>query len=497
MSDILQFASPCEAGLDPELVLNFLDDIEERKLMVHGMVLISHGKVCAEGYWKPFDKDFLHRMYSVSKTFVSAAIGALIDEGKISLDDKIASFFPDKVIDTPEKPLSPYMKDATIRDLLRMETPQNESTYGFSDSDWLATFFEKEPSHPAGTFFRYDTSGTYTLDVLVERMTGKTFLEYLKEKALLEIGFSKDSYCIEAPEGYAWGGSGVMCTTRDLARFAMLVENDGKFNGKQLLPADYLREAKKRQIDNAPYGYFTVLSGLGYGYQIWRICDNGYAFEGMGGQLALVWPDKDFIAVFTSDMQGHPMDYNGLVEALRYQVLNKLPVAKVAPKPEKEAELAKRLASLEPPIPNGVAHAPFEKELNGKYYVIDKNSMGLGLKRIRFLFDGDDGVLEMETEHGMRKIPFGLGHYVLGDFPETHYSGLRIRQPYGKPYREESVATWVEDKKLILRTYVIDKYFGNLVATFGFKGDEVGIFINKYAEDFMNEYPGMAAGRKE
>ncbi len=489
MSDILKFGTPCEVGVNPRYVTDFLDDIAMRKLMVHGMVLIRRGKVFAEGYWQPFTKDDLHRMYSVSKTFVSAAVGALIDEGKLSLDSRVLPFFEDKL----NGPADPWLADATVRDLLRMETPHSESTYGFDDTDWLATFFQKKPNHPAGTFFRYDTSGSYTLDVLVERLTGKPFLEYLKEKALLAIGFSPDSYCVKSPEGFQWGGSGVMCTTRDLARFALLVDRDGEFEGRQLLPAWYLQEAKKKQIDNAVFGYTAPLSGYGYGYQIWRIFDNGYAFEGMGGQLAMVWPHKELVAVFTSDMQGQPQDYNCLAEAFRYNIYNRLS-DEIPADPAGEAELLARLAALKPELLSGEAHVPFADEINGVCYKLGENRMGMGESTLRF--EGDEGVWSYTTPRGPKELRFGLGKYVITEFPETHYSGLRIREPYGKPYRCMCTGAWTEEKKFVLRVYVIDRYFGNLAVTFGYKGDELGLFMVKYAEDFLDEYNGMAAGKK-
>ena len=489
MSDILQFASPCEAGIAPQDILAFLDDIKDRRMMVHSMLLIRHGKVCAEGYWHPFDKNTLHRMYSVSKTFVSAAVGAVIGEGKLSLDSKVAPFFTDKY----EGELDPWLADATVRDLLRMETPHAESTYCFEDPDWLATFFRNKPNHPAGTFFRYDTSGTYTLDVLVQRLTGKGFLEYLKEKALDKIGFSKNAWVVEAPEGYPWGGSGVMCTARDLARFALLVDRDGEFEGEQLLPADYLREAKKKQIDNDVYGYTTPLSGHGYGYQIWRIFGNGYAFEGMGGQLALCWPDKDFIAVFTGDTQGHPMNYDVMVDALRYDIWNKLSDEPVAADPLGELRLSARLAMLEPVPQPGEPSVPFADEVNGRVYEMGPNKMGI--ERFSFVFEGDEGTFRYDTVRGPKEIRFGLGKYVIGEFPEDHYSGTRIRRSANRNYRCMATAAWTEAQKFVLRVYVIDDYFGNMAATFGFKGDEAGVIMTKYAEDFMQEYNGIGAAK--
>lgn len=489
MGEILKFSNPCEAGLNPRDIIAFLDDIKERKLMVHSLIIMRGGKVCAEGYWKPFDKDFKHRMYSVSKTFVAMAIGALIGEGKLSLDTKIAPYFTDKIKGEPD----PWMADLTVRDCLMMETCHAESTYRFTDKDWLATFFETKPNHPSGTFFRYDTSGTYTLDVLVERITGKPFLKYLQEKALDEIGYSKDAFCIEAPEGITWGGSGVMCTTRDLARFLALVDADGAFEGKQLLPADFVAAAKAKQIDNAPYGYCTALQGHGYGYKIWRVFGNGYAFEGMGGQLAISWPDKDLMLVTTADMQGHNLGYDILAEAFRYNIYNKL-TDTVAPDPEGEKLLAERLAALEPELIDGDTYKPFAEELNGKTYQMAENKMGI--KTVRFDFEGDELIWHYDTVRGEKELRFGLGKYIITEFPETQYSGRRIRTSKNAPYRCMTNASWSEDKQLHLRVYVIDEYFGNMIAVFGFKGDEMGCIFTKYAEDFMDEYNGMGSGKR-
>ena len=94
--DILRFSSPAEAGVSPRAVTAFLDDVADRGFAMHGFLFLRHGKVFAEGYYAPFQKDEPHRMYSVSKTFVSMAVGALIGEGKLKLSDRVASFFPDK-----------------------------------------------------------------------------------------------------------------------------------------------------------------------------------------------------------------------------------------------------------------------------------------------------------------------------------------------------------------------------------------------------------------
>ena len=488
--DILAFTSPAAAGISPDCITAFIDSLKAHELAVHSFIFMRHGKIFAEGYAAPFKEGDLHRMYSVSKTFVSMAIGALIGEGKLSLEDKVAAFFPDKC--PPH--LHPWIAEATVRDLLMMATPFTDQTYTPHDNDWTYTFFNTVPSHPSGTIFHYDTSGTYILDVLVERLTGKPFLEYLKDTALREIGFSENASCVKAPEGISWGGSGVLCSSRDLARLALLVARDGEFDGKQLLPRDYVIAAKSKQIDNAPDSFINPLDGHGYGYQIWRIFENGYGFIGMGGQLALTFPDKDFIAVFTGDTQGHPTTYGGILDLLKTKILDHLS----APLPEDaaaEACMRGRIAAFDIPLPAGGRHSPLASSVSGVTYRLNRNPMDITAFSLEL--GEEEGIFRFQTGRGPRALKFGIGKYILTTFPETSYSGDTIGIPAGCGYRTLAGASWREDHKLMLRVYLIDDYFGNMTATFSFKGDEVGLSMFKTAEWFLNEYQGFAGGRKE
>lgn len=125
MADILQFCRPEEVGVMPEWVTDYVREMNSRHKMCHSFLMMRHGKVFAEGYWKPFDKDGLHRMYSVSKTFVSAAVGMLVDEGKIKLSDRIADFFPDQL----EDGIHPLIAEMTIEDMLKMATCHKYNSY--------------------------------------------------------------------------------------------------------------------------------------------------------------------------------------------------------------------------------------------------------------------------------------------------------------------------------------------------------------------------------
>ena len=490
IQDNFTLGTPAECGVPYEKINEFIDEIEKRRIMLHGFAFLRGDKLFAEGYFAPIHKDFLHRMYSTSKTYTSMAIGALIAEGKIALDDPVYKYFPDKV---PEN-LHPYIAEATIRHLLMMATPFNGVAYGRFFPDWEHCFFNKPPHTHPGTRFMYDTCGTYILDCIVERVTGKTFLEYLKDVALREIGFSEDAWCIYSPDGKAWGGSGVLATLRDTVRFATLVKNRGVAHGKQLLPADYIDEATSNLIPTSTqYPNPDYLHGNGYGYQIWMVKGGGYAFIGMGCECALIIPDKDFIAVCIGDTQGDA-NYGNVFELVRELIVNNLGEA-YASDEAAEAALKERLASLKVPSVGGAVTSPKASEINGVEYTIFNNPMQI--TSVRFEFDGEEGAMYYNTLRGEKKMPFGMAKNVFFGFPETHFYDTQINLPSGREHNAFASAEWVNENTLHIRTYIYDNCMGNMHTYVTFDGDKIGIRMAKIAEWFLDEYQGEAYGKKK
>lgn len=491
MGDILQFCRPEEVGVSPKWVENYISNVESRGMVCHSFLMMRGGKVFAEGYWAPFQRDDLHRMYSVSKTFVSAAVGLLIDEGKLRLTDRVADFFPDKL---PARP-HPWILEATVEDLLRMATPHSGSTAGPADSDWVRTFFDPHtaPSHPSGTIYSYDTSGTYVLDALVERLSGKPFLEYLKDRMLREIGFSENAWCVKAPEGISWGGSGVECTTRDLARFASVFLNGGCAGGKRYLSEAYVKAATSKQIDNCVSGHRDFMHGNGYGYQIWMTYDDSFSFCGMGGQLAICIPKYDFLFVCTSDVQGNPTDYVGIYAALWKEIVERLSPVPLSMDDDAFASMDRHLRDLSCIIPlTGTKQSRDFAPWLDRVFRMDENQMGITHLSIKL--DGDEGVFIYENRRGRKELRFGLGKYVLSEFPEDGYYGDTIGVPAGRGYRCMTAAVFTEPKKLVLTCYLIDAYFGNFTATFCGKDNEIALYMQKTAEWFLDDYQGFSAG---
>src|SRR5204863_5156213 len=107
---------PEAEGVSSQGIINFLSAIEKNKLELHSFMFLRHGKIIAEGWWKPYRPDLRHSMYSVSKSFTSTAIGLAIEEKKLSVDDKVVSFFPGELPDT----VSANLASLTVKDLLTM-----------------------------------------------------------------------------------------------------------------------------------------------------------------------------------------------------------------------------------------------------------------------------------------------------------------------------------------------------------------------------------------
>lgn len=478
----LPASSPESLGIASSTILNFLERVDEEQICMHGFLLLRKGQIAAEGYWAPYSRDSMHRMYSVSKSFVSLAVGLMIDEGKLRLDDKVVKFFSDKAPET----IHPYLAQSTVRDLLMMATPHSTNSYTRNDSDWAATFFNKKPSHPPGTIFSYDTAATVILNTIVERISGVPFLEYMRGRILDPVGFSKDAWCIKTPEGTSWGGSGVICKLRDMAKLAYLCMNKGRWNGVSLISDEYISQAVFKQIDN------SISGSLGYGYQIWMHKDNGFAFRGMGSQFAFCFPDKDFLFACISDTQGSAHEDTGIEDCFHEEIFQNIKDHPLSCDDEISAKLEEKIRTLRILPQRGNLKSSYVQKTNHKWYRLNRNPMGI--KTMRLIFEGCQGIWEYENASGHHQLKFGIGKMIGGSFPETSYFGERIGTASGTGYNCLSSAAWVEEHKLNMIVYITDIYLGTLRVSFAFKGKEISIYMTKTAEWFLDEYNGFAGG---
>jgi len=305
MGEMFRNIIPEEIGIPHEAILKFIKKLEENKVNIHGFLMLHEEKIFAEGYWKSYDRNSQRRMYSAGKSFTSIAIGLLQSEGKIDITDNICDYFEDKL---PSEGVHPYIAQTTIKNMLMMETPHKSTTYKrYDGEDWVKSFFVLEPAYPPGTIFSYDTSSTHVLSALVERISGKSLMDYLREKFLNRINFSHEAKFLEDPMGVSQGGSGLICSISDLAKVGYLCTNNGAYKGEQLIPLDYLKEATSKQTDTSMQP--VIDEKQGYGYQFWKSRNDGFTMYGMGGQLAVCLPQYKITFVTIADTLE---DKNGL-----------------------------------------------------------------------------------------------------------------------------------------------------------------------------------------
>ena len=295
---------------------HFEENVLAADIHLHGYLLLSGKRIVREKYFAPYGKESLHRMYSVTKSFVSMAVGLLIREGKINLADKICDYFPEY---TKDVTIHPWCRRMTIEDMLTMRTCYRGTTSSrYPSRDWTESFFRVEPDHIPGTVFAYDTSATNTLTALIEKLTERKLLDYLRDNCLRELGFSEEAYMIPDPTGVSQGGSGLMCTLRDVACAAYLCNHFGQSEGRELLPKEYMMRAVSPIVPTDLQPVQDEKCGYGYFFRMPR--KEGFCMYGMGGQLALCFPKKDFCLLTMADTIGNPSGLQVLYDCFYHYI---------------------------------------------------------------------------------------------------------------------------------------------------------------------------------
>lgn len=474
---------PEDVGVSSKHVLKFLRLLNDRGLYMHSVILAKGNKIFTEAYWKPFQADTLHRMYSTTKSYVGIAVSQLAAEGKISLDDKIIDYFPESQPET----IHDYFAMQTIRHMLMMQTcVENTNWFKENVQDRVKHYFSLKPCRFPQTGFYYDSEGSFVLAALVEKVTGKTFLDYLREKCLDEIGFSKEAHCLKAPGGYAWGDSALIAKPKDMLLFGRLLASKGKWNGKQLLDETAVTTACEKLVDNHSQGN-KVYNKMGYGYQIWRCYGNSFAFYGMCDQLMIHNFDSDITFVCTAANPGgvsREIIINGFFENIVNSHCDTSEDTAQA-----QMQLAEYVENLELYVERDDAASDFEKEIDGVTFKAEKNPMGI--LWFRLSFEKETIRFYYENAQGEKEIAFGRKKNAFCQFPQTGYSKDVGSQPCeGHTYFCAASASWRESRKLGLTVQIIDEYVGILNIIVSFTDNHASVTMEKFAENFLNEYSG-------
>lgn len=477
---------PEEVGIASGAILRFLKRLDACQVPMHSVQLLRRDRLVFEGYYAPCKKGELHRMFSVSKSFTALAIGKLAEEGRISLDTPVIRYFPE--YDSEE--LHPWIRQTTIRNMLEMRTCHYATTYKrHLEKNWVESFFVIPPDHKPGTVFHYDTSSAHTMCALVEKLTGKPMLEYLKDVMLREIGFSEESYMLKDPFGTSMGGSGLMATAEDLLRLGILMLHKGEHDGRQLLDRNFLEKATSCQVKTVVKGP-ALTERQGYGYQIWMGPYNSFLFLGMGGQLVICLPEQELLCVTTADTQGIGGGNELILNAFYEEILSGLS-QEALPQNEGAAEELREYAGtlrIRPlsglcggrapeTCPGGKTAA---SGVSGKTYRFQENEQGFEEMCLELAPSGD-GTLTFVLKGRRCSVRFGYAEVAADRFP-IH------------DMKCASSGMWLDENTFYIRTFLLDEACGSIHFQLYFGEDDLTVFMKKDDEMLYGEFAGHLYG---
>ena len=439
----LERATPESQGIKSATLVSLFDQLTTLKNVdIHSVMVLRHGKVVGEIYPTPFDAKYKHTMYSCSKTFVSAAIGLAIEENRLRLDDRITPLF---ATDLPAE-ISKELASITVRDLLTMQAGI-EPDWNMRNirRDWVHGYLSKPVSTP-GKAFKYDSLCTYMLSAIVQKVTGKTLLEYLRPRLFEPMNIWDVEWEV-SPEGYNTGGWGLHIQAESLAKFGQLLLNGGEWAGRQVLPKNWVKEMMTRQVE---------AGNEDYGYQIW-MCDypGAWRADGAYGQYVIVVPSKDMVVVVT---QCSMMDGMKERQIIWRTLLDKVTDTSTDD-PKSYANLLKKQKSYTFPTVQGKSTSWKAAALEGRKITLADNPFGW--KTIKFNFA--DKALTAEITDFVGKITVLKAGYnswattQIGGNPP--YSIAAIGRCHGLKGPFHAAASYAWDKagtSLAMRIHYVD-----------------------------------------
>ena len=437
-------STPEEQGVPSKALVALFDSLHALPLTdMHAVVVMRHGKVIGEMYPKPYAPEYRHTMYSCSKTFVGIAVGLAIEDNRLRLDDRIAAIFPELLPDSVSKDLA----DMTVRHLLTMASGvKPDWNMRSRGKEWIRTFLSKPVKEP-GTQYAYDSMVSYMLAAVVQKVTGKKLTEYLQERVFTPMNVTEWAW-EESPEGVNTGGWGVHIQPESLAKFGQLILNEGRWEGKQLVPAEWIREMCKKHRETGREVY---------GYHIWHCGghDGAVRADGALGQYVISVLDKDMVVVMTEATLGNGRDQRRLI----WDVL--LPEMKDEPLPANKKDYQKLLKKQEGyklAEVKGKASSAFASNWENKTIELGKNTFGW--KSLKLNFGKKEVTMTVtETNGKSYELPFGYQQWMTTTFdsyppysitPIDRFKGLD-----GSYYASGSYA-WISKEELQLKVHYVN-----------------------------------------
>ena len=479
-SSTLKFASsysPESQGVSSQGLLNFFDAVRTSGLEFHSIMVNRNGKTILEGWWEPFHKEYIHTLYSLSKSFSSTAIGLLHDEGKLTVNDKVISFFPDKL----PSAVSDNLAAMRIQDLLTMNTGHDLDTMGrirsSGEADWVKAFLSFDVPKVPGSIFLYNTGATYMLSAIAQKITGQNIMRYLQPRLFEPLGIAGADWETDS-QGINVGGYGLRIRTQDILNFGQLYLQEGKWNGKQILSAGWIAEATKKQV---PSQNNDTDWGQGYGYQFWRCKPGCYRGDGAYGQYCIVVPEKNAVIAITSETK----DMGASMKLVWDHIL---PAMETSSSKAEDTVTSKKLLTettrLSLPVEKTYAGETGEQILNKKSFSLEKNPFNA--TSVAFAFQKNTCELMFEENGKSIRVTSGFGNWITGTNKKEGNTLFAIPGRTPKATKFSSYYTWKDKSTLV----IVVKYVENAhtdIFTFNALPGQVELSFNNSVSIFTNK----------
>ena len=456
-------ATPESQGISSDLFAALLRELDASKdTDMHHFMALRHGKVICECNFAPYPKGMWHITHSMCKSITGMAIGMLIEEEKLKLDENIYDIFPDH-INAFSKIFRPVI---TVENLLTMTSGITFNESGIvSGNDWLGSFLNASVNGKPGTEFQYNSLNTYVLSAIVTKRTGETLTEYLTQRLFGPLGITK-YYWETCPKGITKGGWGLFLCAEDMAKLGQLYLQRGKWNGQQLVSEYWIEISTARHLK-------TQNDTYGYGYQLWMEQRPGsFEYNGMLGQNVIIYPDMDMVLVTNAGNKEMFQDCIMLNIIRKYFPVNYHP-ADVLPENPLSYSLLKRLCGelengennnrstslrggwkrnvvsrrkhsdkkysyrISAAVDRPSDHHSFMRAVSGRTYVMEQQNIGIaplfvqvfhnnmtdGISEISFTYDAGNFYVSFTEGEVIHKLPVGFGRAADGcvDLHGEHY----------------------------------------------------------------------------
>lgn len=456
-------ATPESQGISSDLFAALLRELDASKdTEMHHFMALRHGKVICECNFAPYPKGMWHITHSMCKSITGMAIGMLIEEEKLKLDENIYDIFPDH-INVFSKIFRPVI---TVENLLTMTSGVTFNESGIvSGNDWLGSFLNASVNGKPGTEFQYNSLNTYVLSAIVTKRTGETLTEYLTPRLFGPLGITK-YYWETCPKGITKGGWGLFLCAEDMAKLGQLYLQRGKWNGQQLVSEYWIEISTARHLK-------TQNDTYGYGYQLWMEQRPGsFEYNGMLGQNVIIYPDMDMVLVTNAGNKEMFQDCIMLNIIRKYFPVNYHP-ADVLPENPLSYSLLKRLCGelengennnrstslrggwkrnvvsrrkhsdkkysyrISAAVDRPSDHHSFMWAVSGRTYVMEQQNIGIaplfvqvfhnnmtdGISEISFTYDAGNFCVSFTEGEVIHKLPVGFGKAADGcvDLHGEHY----------------------------------------------------------------------------